>query len=411
MPTVKHRRRLVCFVVNCERPVLLLPASKRNRSPSLSDGRAMYFNFQGKGQSGRPAHLSKKKPSPGSPDTRNANLEFVKKLLADEDTRTSIASQCEILKSTISEWPYFKIELGGPPHPGIAGFEFYPLWLREWAERKAGEIHSELFRDLFPGVVVPEQRAEAEAYLKSEQGQKLALRFFAEHRDATARRLAARFAFGLAGKLSHLLTELELEVCCIIRGWLYNANGLDSNGGVDQLVREITNERRRFLKKSIATAGRPRWENLKTHYDRLLSEATAAKRLYEGNQARDWRAMVKAGYPDFDTDLISFLSVKPDDIERRMREFPFTKEAKEDYSLPANMALEQAARLCGMRRFRIGPRRIRELMNQAPAVANTQDIREAVKSANSEISLKQPERVKPKARRVSSKTIVSRKVH
>jgi hypothetical protein len=81
--------------------------------------------------------------------------------------------------------------------------------------------------------------------------------------------------------------------------------------------------------------------------------------------------MVKAGYPDFHADLIAALDPE---VSAKLRD---------DYSLPANMALEQTARLCGARRFSLSPRRIRELIDQAPLSTVESPDNAAVKSDDS----------------------------
>lgn len=285
----------------------------------------------------------------------------MQELLADDELRKRIASVCEIRQSEVSEWPYAHIELGGgPSSPGIAGFEFYPLWLGDWARREAGEINSKLYRALLLKLVPAEDRAVLDAFLQSEKGQLAFSEFCTGHEGPTAKTLAGHFIFGLEGKLRSHLAELEREACCVVEGILRDSCNLGDDISVGRLVKDIAAERRQFLTASIA-GPEPQWEHGKSHFERLLPEAAAARKLYRGNRLRDWRGMIKAGYPDFDKDLINALD--PD----------VTAELRDDYSLPANMALEQTARLCGAKPFSLSPRRIRELIDQAPPVVAEPD--------------------------------------
>lgn len=120
-------------------------------------------------------------------------------------------------------------------------------------------------------------------------------------------------------------------------------------------------ERRRSLKHSIE----PNWSDMKGHYNALLPIVKKAKRVREQNPTENWPAMIKAAFPQLDADLIMLLSNDPEDLEALPEAVRKATEKGEDYSLPANFALEQSARNCGMKDFDLGPRRIRELMDKS----------------------------------------------
>jgi len=240
-------------------------------------------------------------------------------------------------------------------------------------------------------------------FLDSENGRKQTNR--ADDNDQLtalgAQIIAAGFIKGMSGKIQSLLGELESEVGCYIRGVTYKAVGVKADNGVEQLAKAMAAERKQFLKASIAHFNTPKWEDMKAHYDDLKPKAQKAKRIYEQNKPENWQAMIKAAFPQFDDDLITMLSGNTVDLERLPPHALKATENSESYALAANIALEQSARLCGMKPFNLGPRRIRELMDES----------EALKSSSKEISLETAKPRKHGRGKNSPEQLVSMKVH
>ena len=322
---------------------------------------------------------------------------FMAKLLADKKIRGAMKSGFEIIKSKDGKECAFRVEGGGPSNPGIVSFDFYPWWILEWATDQANAVMRHLLGTWIKQWMTEQPGVVSDDFLETERGRKAI-------NDCTADPLlveliATQYISRLPEKLFHSLTEHELEIRCYFQGaWLKMA-GVKGDDGVDDLAKQISAETRRWLKKSIAAIGNPNWGKMKSYYDELLPQAKDVKDVYERNQKRNWREMIKAGFPEFDEDLILMLS--DEDADRALLS-PGAQTAKmsEDYSLPSNMALEQAARRCGMKPFRLTPRRVRELMNGRSR-----------KSASKKISLKRPRKVMRSARDVSPKRLVSTKIH
>lgn len=344
------------------------------------------------------------------------NRPFVAKLLDDPRSRAIIESQLKILPSLDGEDSYFvfRIERGGSADPGHFQFDFYPWWLGDWSIDNARKINAEiaaahvaqLMRDQ-PGVV-------ADDFLQSEQFREIVSP--SPDDDGLAELFATKFIASLPDKISHALNELELELRLLFRAWAIRSAGVEADDGVDRLIKEMGSVTRDMLKGSIAAVGRIKWEDGTAQYNELRPKAAEARSVYEKHKTPNWRAMIKAGFPEFDEDLIAFLSKKPADIERRESDFPWTVDITEDYSLPSNMALEQAARNCGMKRFKHGPRSIREKMKAAAKVKTSrknisQKQTGKVKPGGQEVSLKHGQRLKRSAAGVSAKPIVSTKIH
>ncbi|HYR75895.1 MAG TPA: hypothetical protein VEM96_08635 [Pyrinomonadaceae bacterium] len=223
-----------------------------------------------------------------------------------------------------------------------------------------------------------------------------------EDLQIAARILACAFLQGMHGKAGTLLDEMQLEFAVWLNGFLETSYADSTNVArpsfkkqVESLARAMISERKRFLTGSLAHLTRPRWNEMKAHYDVLLPLANGAKAVYEDHKSRDWHGMIKAGFPQFDDDLIILLSSDPADLERLPAHARKATENSEDYSKASNMALEQAARLCGMKPFKHGPRTLRGRMDEHCSVKTAEvnispDEHYPVKSASDKISPKTP---------------------
>jgi hypothetical protein len=138
---------------------------------------------------------------------------------------------------------------------------------------------------------------------------------------------------------------------------------------------------------------------MKEHYDAILPITKKAKRIYEQNKRENWQAMIKAAFPQLASDLITLLSNDTDDLAALSIEALKATENSEDYSKPSNLALEQAARLCGMKPFQFTPRTLRDRMNQ----------RASVKVAGKVISPERRKARKLTSQNNSSQKLISRK--
>ena len=335
---------------------------------------------------------------------KSQNYEVVSEILEDKRARESIiALPCEIFE--FEGEIGFRFFAGG--RPGIVALEFDSRRLAEWALSEAKAVMRATLAAKITG------QTGAEEFLSSEKAQEYPTDAAARE---TAQVAAMVFIKSIPGKLGSLLGELELEVACYMRGITSIATGAAMDSGVERLAKEMAAERKRFLKASIARFGAPKWGNMKAHYDELLPLTKAAKEVYESNKTRDWQAMVKAGFPQFDEDLIILLSNDPKDLERLSERAKKATENSEDYSLPANIALEQSARRCGMKDFDLVPRSIRDLMNKSESLKSS-DKNISVKPVNSlkspskTISPKRPKSVKRSRPKTSREKLVSLKVH
>jgi hypothetical protein len=326
---------------------------------------------------------------------QSKNREFVAEVLGDGDNRAFLESLgCEIFEFDGE----FAFRYYFADKPGIVGLEYISIGLAEWAISEAKAIIRGTTAQAIAGQPGEDEYLKSEAFLKEIPTDAGVM--------VVAKWTALRFLLGLPGKLRSLLGELALETSCYIQEVTLKhlTNGRDSRttrSSIEQLAKEMAAERKHFLKESVARAGAPKWGDMKHHYDALLPQAKDIKEVYEANRKRNWREMIKAGFPDFDEDLILMLSDKEEDRELLSNAARDAKDSEEDYSLPSNMALEQAARKCGMKPFRLGPRRTRELMNNGTSL----------KSASGKISLKPPQKVKRGEERISAKRLVSTKIH
>jgi len=246
----------------------------------------------------------------------------------------------------------FALSYGYIGEPGAVIFYFVPDGLEQWSLR--------ITEDAIKSVAA---RHGATTNEKIPQ----------EDLQIAARILACAFLQGMHGKAQSLLKEMDQEFAVWLRGLLEPMNAASPNlkKDIDRLARSMISERTRFLTGSIARLTRPRWGKMRLHYDVLLPLATQARGVYEDYKTRDWQGMIKAGFPQFEEDLIILLSNDPDDLERLPAHAWKATKNSEDYSKPSNMALEQAARLCGMKPFDHGPRTLRTRMDEHCPVKTT----------------------------------------
>lgn len=289
------------------------------------------------------------------------SYDFVFALLADEERRKAIES----LPCTIFEVDdAFAFRFAFVDKPGVVALEFYSHGLADWALTRAKAVMRAFVADKIAG------QSNSEEFLRNYPTDEQA-EFFAEL-------VALTFIKGLGGKLRSLLGELERETEC----YLYEVtHKLFPDGkqpprlkSVKQLAKQIAEERKGFLEASIARFGEPQWVDMKGHYDALLPTTKKAKRIYEQNRTENWQAMIKAAFPHLDSDLILLLSNDTDDLAALPAEALKATENSEDYSKPSNIALEQAARLCGMKPFQFTPRTLRDRMNQKPPAKMTRKV-------------------------------------
>lgn len=332
--------------------------------------------------------MSKKKSSKESTtDRHRKDREFVAAILSNEDIKESIqALPCEIFKATGIEANGevgFRYDRAG--RPGIVSLDFYPMGFDGWAKDVARAVARAVIAAKIAG------QPGADEFLKSDK--------FQTHADGYAndaeidKMVGLVFIKGLSGKLSSLLGELELETEVYVRGITFKAVKADADTGIKRLAKEMAEERKRFLERSIANFLSPKWEKMKAHYDEISLEITAAKNVYEGNLTRDWQGMIRQGFPQLNADVIIFLAGDANALAT------LSDEANEGYSKLdglSDIALEQAARLCGMKPFALGPRRIRELMDTHDPASPKQT---------------SPKEQKPASRQRKKSKMVSEKIH
>lgn len=319
---------------------------------------------------------------------KSRNYEFVSELLANKGMRKSIESlPCEIFEQDDA----FGFRFAFVDKPGVVALEFYSHGLADWALRRGTAVMRAVVADNIAG------QPNSEEFLSKLPTE--------EQAQVFAEMIAAAFIQGLGGKLRSLLGELERETECyvyeVFHKHLSPGNRPPRPNSVKRLAKEIATERKQFLESSIARFGEPRWAAMKGHYDAVLPTAKKAKRIYEQNKTENWQAMIKAAFPRLDTDLITLLSNDADDLAALPTEALKATENSEDYSKPSNMALEQAARLCGMEPFQYTPRTLRDRMSE----------KLPVKAASKVISPERRKVRKPSRKKGSSQKLISGKIH
>lgn len=281
------------------------------------------------------------------------NYEFVKTLLEDKGRRESIETlPCKIFEADGA----FGFRFFYGDKPGIVALEYYSHGLADWALNRAKGLMRAITADKIAGQPNSDKALTREP--SDEQAQFIATI------------VATVFIKGMSGKMSSLLGELERETECYMYEAAHKAlprDGKPQLNSVKQLAKEMAAERKHFLESSIAHFGEPRWAEMKGHYDALLPLAKKAKGVYENYKARDWRGMIKKGFPEFDDDLITLLSDDYDDLGT----LPAGKT--DNFSKPSDLALEQAARRCGMTPFQYTPRTLRDRMDGERSVKSTSE--------------------------------------
>lgn len=124
----------------------------------------------------------------------------------------------------------------------------------------------------------------------------------------------------------------------------------------ERILAQVIDQKRTSLRGSFRGTWRPSIEEIAPNYRYVLPMWKDAKRLYKQNRNRaNWREIIKAAHPDLAEceDLISRLSGKlndlPEEIQAKLSE-------KGGDSKPSSIALEHAARLCGIEAYSYGVR-------------------------------------------------------
>jgi hypothetical protein len=293
------------------------------------------------------------------PKKKSKNYEFVDALL-DKAGRESIeALPCEIFEADGAHGFRFAYV----DKPGVIALEFYSHGLAEWGFQQAKAIMREMATAMADRIAQPD-REKLLTYVPTD-----------EETTVVAQTIARVFINGMSGKMRSLLGELEQETLCYVYEVVRKTLPEDIKpqfNSVEQLANEMAIERKRFLKGSIAYFGEPRWGKMKGYYDSLLLIAQKAKGIHENYKEDNWRGMIKAACPELDEDLVTLLSNDTNDLACLPESVSKATENSEDYSKPSNLALEQAARKCGMKPFNLSPRTLRDRMdNQRSAETAT----------------------------------------
>lgn len=124
---------------------------------------------------------------------------------------------------------------------------------------------------------------------------------------------------------------------------------------INEVSKLVIEGNRQRWKKSALNARKARVDllALREHYANALPLITEAKKCYQQNKKNSrWKAMIQAGYPDLPPDLINRLS-NPDPYD----------------SMPSTIALEFAARLCGIPADTYKPRTLWEYLARSKALS------------------------------------------
>jgi hypothetical protein len=278
------------------------------------------------------------------PKKKSPNYEFVSKIVEKESFKDT---PCEVFQADGAH--AFRFAFGGTP--GIIGLEFYAHGLRDYSFDESAAICNSFIEELRKNIGTDNKESD-EAWPSD------------EIREIIAETIALVFLKGMSGKISSLLAELERETQCYVyevaRKFMPE-NAKPEIDTVEQLAREMIAERKRFLKGSIARFGEPRWNEMSAHYEKLLNDVSNAKDVYDKYKATNWRGMVEAGFPDLDKDIVTLLSDNDADLKTLPAEL-YEATADGEYRKLSDLALEQAARKCGMNPFRYVPRTLRGKM-------------------------------------------------
>lgn len=195
-------------------------------------------------------------------------------------------------------------------------------------------------------------------------------------------RIAMRdFIHLLQPKLSHALQEHELEMGVLTRGliekffseFLTEVHSPDNaRRDAARLVSMIKDDRRAWLAASLDhISGKPNFDRLKEHYDRLLPKWQRAKTVYESvGDLPNWREIISQTLEEEKPDihLIARVSGRlndlPDEIKAAVSE-------KGGDASPSSIAIEHAARLCGAKPYAL---HTRTLFRKMPKAADKQKV-------------------------------------
>jgi hypothetical protein len=103
--------------------------------------------------------------------------------------------------------------------------------------------------------------------------------------------------------------------------------------------------------------------SLGSHYEKMLPVWKDAKAIWKKNRERNWQAFIQSEYRDLQlpVDLIARLSGSPshlsDDIKTKLSE-------KGGSASPSDIALEHAARLCGVSDYHYTLRHLRDALTK-----------------------------------------------
>lgn len=274
-----------------------------------------------------------------TPEQQLLNLEFVKTVLAT--ARIQAAKQAHVLDWYEDEGEIF-IRFAYRAATGVVRLEYEASGLRDWAIACARSTIIETAATIT-------ERADPNEETKTIEYDEMPL----------ARTSAVLFIEGIAGKLVSLLGELALETECLTHGFALECIGLRGDGRAKRLAQLMATERKNFLAGTIANFLKHDFSEMRSHYEILLPLAKRAKQLYRENRDRDWRGMIERGFAEFDTDVIGLFSEDSED----MADYPAV--ITENFKTTADLALLQAARICGMKGFECtSPRTLRDWMNK-----------------------------------------------
>ncbi len=179
----------------------------------------------------------------------------------------------------------------------------------------------------------------------------------------------------LQPKLWHALQEHELEMLVLARGWIERAfsgfladvrTPVAARREADRLVGMIKDDRRLWLAKSLdLISGKPNYDRLKEHYERLLPKWQRAKTVYESiSDLPNWRDTISQILEGENPDafLIARVSGRLEDLPDKIK--AAISEAGGDSSA-SSIAIEHAARLCGAKHYALNARTLFRKMQKA----------------------------------------------
>ena len=277
--------------------------------------------------------------------------------------------------------------------PGTIIVEVTPDKMIEWAALQAFSLHAQLDRES-PGFTP-------------------ALKTGAVLNDF-ANKAAGLWILGLKAELRAMLAQHDLQILCVLKGAAIKAAGMKGGGGnvlePRRLTRDLAHVRKQWLDGLIDHYSQRDFSPMQTHFDELLSLAKEAKQVFRQNKGRNWYGMIAEGFPDFDSDVVYLFGDGSENSE-------LPAVIVENFTTPADIALLQAARRCGMRGFECtSPRTLRDWMKKGAAVKTdgataSPDRPETVKTYRAASSLKEAKTLKWRRARRTQNKLVSAKVH